>query len=85
MAKKTAKTNVKLDQQGFIFPLAVGALALLFFSWYFLTMSKPKTAVVKDPIQSVEDLNKASKDLEGQSPDTFKSELDSNSVDASGL
>lgn len=85
MAKKTAKTKTKLDQQGFIFPLAVGALALLFFSWYFLTMSKPKTAEVTNPIESVEDLNKASTDLEKESPDTFKSDLDSNAVDASGL
>lgn len=87
MAKKTAhKTkNIKLDRDGFIFPLAVGVLALIFFSWYFLSMNQSKKVAVQDPINSVEDLNAASKDLDSQSPDTFNTDLNSNSKDASSF
>lgn len=86
MAKKKSVTvKNKLDKDGFIFPLAVGVLALIFFSWYFLTMNKSKNVVVENPIQSVEDLNAASKDLESQNPDTFNTDLKTNSTDASGL
>lgn len=85
MAKKSTKIKNKLDKDGFIFPLAVGALALIFFSWYFLTMNNKKDVVVENPIQSIEDLNAASKDLDSENPDAFNADLKTNSTDASGL
>lgn len=86
MAKKTAKKTTKLDKQGFILPLAIGALALLFFAWYFLDMSKSQvTTMVENKIQSVDDLNAASKDLDSQNPDTFNVDLNSNSSDAANF
>ena len=74
-----------MDREGFIFPLAIGALALIFFSWYFLSMSSRNKQAMENSIQSVEDLNAASKDLDSQDPDAFKTDLDANSVDSRGL
>lgn len=74
------------DKQGFIFALAVGALALIFFTWYFLKISSKRASVVmKDKIESVEDLNSASDDLDSQSPDALNVDLNANSADSSGL
>lgn len=85
MAKKTARKILKLDKQGLILPLAIGALALLFFTWYFLKVSSRKTTVMENKIESVEDLNDAANDLDSQSPDSFNLDLNSNASDASGL
>ena len=85
MAKKSAPSKLKFDKQGFIFPLAIGALALLFFSWYFMRAANKTQVAVMNPIQSVDDLNAASKDLDSSNPDTFGTDLNSNAKDASSF
>lgn len=72
----------KLDKDGFIFPLAIGALALMFFAYFFITASNKNTV---KPIGGVEDLNSVSKDLDNQNPDSFMTDLNSNTVDAKGF
>ena len=74
----------KLDKDGFIFPLAVGALALLFFGYYFLSMNSKKVATEK-PILGVEDLDVAAREIDSQSPDAFTEDLNLNSKDAAGF
>lgn len=73
----------KLDKDGFIFPLAIGALALIFFAFYFLGLG-PKSAAEK-PITGAQDLNAAAKDLDAQNPDSFSADLNSNSTDAANF
>lgn len=88
MAKKSArKTKRVLDKQGFIFPLAIGALALLFFAWYFTRTNKVANNAMsaRPKIEFVDDLNAASKDLDMQNPDSFNTDLNANTTDSSGL
>lgn len=75
----------KLDKDGFIFALAVGVLALIFFSWYFLSINSRKSLATTNPIKSVDDLNAASKDLDSQNPDSFGADLNANTTDASSF
>lgn len=82
MAKKKVVVK-KLDRDGFIFVLAIGALALIFFTFYLFNSSlfgSNKEAVA--PIESSEELDIVLKDVDSENPDTFKEDLNENSKDA---
>lgn len=85
MAKKTAQSKIVFDKQGFILPLAIGALILMFFAWYFTRMYLQKQVVSENTIQSTSDLDEVSKDLDAQNPDAFDVDLKANTTDAANF
>lgn len=76
--------KAKLDKDGFILPLAIGALALIFFGYYFFVANK-NGAVAEPPIQSTQDLDTSLKSIDSQNPDSFSTDLNTNASDASSF
>lgn len=81
MAKRTAAKT--LDRDGFIFVLAIGALAIILFVIYFFNANfRAVTKEILEPITSVSQLKELIKDVDGQNPDGFKVDLNRNATDA---
>ncbi len=79
MAKKTAV--VKLDRDGFVFILSIGAIVLILFTIYFLNFRSTKLESLI-PIKSAAELDIILENLNKENPDSFKVDLNANSQDA---
>jgi len=77
--------TAKLDKNGMILPLAVGAILVIGFVMFFYWGRISKVATKLPEIKSADELSQVLKDLDSQSPDSMNTDVNGVASDASGL